>query len=344
MLLDEQATTELMELSEEASERLGTIEEERRARKKYLEAIDKKHKKRVATIAYLAVSGLAGLVMLPKLLNNNPRPNIAPPDTTILNDTVIPKNTLPKFRNSVNKVAQSVVVVWTKNGHCSGSVVGTHTVLSAAHCKVAVGDTIGVPFGKRFDEYPIVGVAAAAVGDAVLIQTSTNLNTPIATITSKTSATHSVATLVFGFPSAMIFRPPVEGREIETSKMKRHAFETQSKLPLKAKLLISLLKPINDPPYATPGSNPQNPEDYLNTDVQFAPSGMSGGPGVDSNGNVMGVLSAGTGTEHKRRFGYSYIFIQSITQSTQFCVNGQRLTAEEILAMQNLITGNNRCS
>ena len=373
MLLGEQAITELRDLSKEASERLGRIEEEfakeRAARKKALKAIDKKHKRKVATRACLAV-GFSGIALTlgiwaakNRIQQANvddatpPAPHIVddgrPPVTTEIGGTVIPKE---RFKpNAIAGVAQSVVMVYNaKGGRCSASVVGNQNLLSAAHCEIAPNDTVYVP--STGQSVPVVGVVPAAAGDAVILQTDKKLRVPplpikapeyLLTIgpfkiktpwklpfSEKRITTEEV--VIIGFPGFKIFQRAAEGQEIPNIEGKRHAFKAypDSTIPL----LESSAAPGSVPGILGPYSAP-DPETFI--------GGMSGGPAVNQLGKIVGLPGRNSNTEITQKLGRSYVGVNPIDTSTQFCVRkeGQEktiVTLEELLTMH--FTGNNRCS
>lgn len=379
MLLDEQAITKLRELSEGARERLREIEEEfakeQAALEKALQAIDKKYERKVAAIACLAVSGLAGGVALTLgiLAANNqiqqanvgdatpPAPHIVddgrPPVTTEIGGTVIPKG---RFKpNAIARVAQSVVMVYTAKGQCSASVVEKQTLLSAAHCEIAPNDTVYVP--STGQSVPIVGVVPAAAGDAVIVRTDQNLSVPPLQINApeyqltidlnflgtfkfktpwnlpfseKLKTTEEVA--IIGFPGLKIFQRAAEGQEIPNIEGKRHAFKAYPDSTIPQTLSFAAFGSVVQTllPYSAP-----DPETFI--------GGMSGGPAVNQLGKIVGLPGRNSNTEITQKLGRSYVGVNPIDTSTQFCVRkeGQEktiVTLEHLLTMQ--FTGNNRCS
>jgi hypothetical protein len=371
MLLNEQATTELRELSEEAARRLAEIdkqiEEERAALKKSLEAIDKKYRQRVARACLaVGVSGIA-LGLLVWAANNRiqqanvgdatpPAPRIVddglPPETTEIGGTIVPKGT---FKNGLARVAQSVVMVYNADGQCSASVIGQKKLSSAAHCEIALGDTVYVPSTGQFTT--VVGVAPAAEGDVVIVQTDQNLRVPPLKINApeyqltidlnflgtfkfktpwnlpfseKLKTTEDVA--IIGFPGLKIFQRARQGQEALNTETKRYAFPAYA----------DNTRLSHDSTAAT-GSVPEELLPYSAPDPETFTGGMSGGPAVDQQGEIVGLASEASNTRTTRMLGRNLQYIQTVDTSAQFCTpDGKQVPLEHLLAMQ--FTGMGRCS
>jgi hypothetical protein len=378
MLLEKKTIRELKELSEEARERLKKIEEgieeesekEQAGLEKALKAIDNKHKRKVETIACLAV-GFSGIALTLGIWAANNRiqqanvgdatpsaPHIVddgrPPETTEIDGTVIPKG---RFKpNAIAGVAQSVVMVYNaKGGRCSASVVGNQNLISAAHCEIAPNDTVYVPSAAQ--SVPVVGVAAAAVGDAVILQTDQNLGVPPLKIAApeyrvtigpfkfktpwnlpfseKLKTTEDVA--IIGFPGFKIFQRARQGQEALNTETKRYAFPAYA----------DNTRLSHDSTAAT-GSVPEELISYSAPDPETFIRGMSGGPAVNRQGDVVGLPGQASQTQKiQNSTRPAYIGINPIDTSKQFCIRkeGQEktiVTLEHLLAMQ--FTGNNRCS
>jgi hypothetical protein len=372
MLLGEQARTELRELSEEARRRLEEIEnefkKEREALEKALKAIDNNYKRKVATACL--VVGFSGIALTLGIwaANNQiqqanvddatpPAPHIVddgrPPETTEIGGTVIPKG---RFKpNAIAGVAQSVVMVYNAKGQCSASVVGDQKKgISAAHCEIAPNDTVYVP--STGQSATVVGVAAAAAGDAVILQTDKKLRVPplpikapeyLLTIgpfkiktpwklpfSEKLKTTEDVA--IIGFPGLKIFQRAAKGQEIPNIEGKRHAFKAYPDSTIPQTLSFAAFGSVVQTllPYSAP-----DPETFI--------GGMSGGPAVNQLGKIVGLPGRNSNTEITQKLGRSYVGVNPIDTSTQFCVRkeGQEktiVTLEHLLTMQ--FTGNNRCS
>jgi hypothetical protein len=313
----------------------------------------------------VAASALAVMLVMPgtgrvsqqTIIDNTPPvprivDNDRPPVTTEIGGTVIPKGSFKP--NAIVRVAQSVVMVYNADGQCSASVIGQKKLSSAAHCEIALGDTVYVPSTGQFTT--VVGVAPAAEGDVVIVQTDQKLDvSPLkiaapeyrvtigplnfktswhAPFSEKLKTTEDVA--IIGFPGLKIFQRAAEGQEILNTNMKRHAFPAHADN-----------KRLSRDSTAATGSVPDKLPPYSAPDPETLIRGMSGGPAVNQQGEIVGLASEGSTTHTTRMLGRSLVYIQTVDKSTQFCVSkeGQEtttVTLEHLLTMN--FTGNNRCS
>jgi hypothetical protein len=327
-------------------------------------------KRKVATRACLAVrvSGIA-LGLVAWAANNRiqqanvddatpPAPRIVdngrPPVTTEIGGTVIPKGSFKP--NAIARVAQSVVMVYTTNQQCSGSVVAQNKLSSAAHCEIAPGDTVYVPSTDQ--STTVVGVASAAEGDVVIVQTAQNLSVPPLKIAApeyrltigplnfktpwnlpfseKLKTTEDVA--IIGFPGFKIFQRAAQGQEIPNTEMKRHAFPAYADNT-----------GLSYDSTAATGSVPDKLLPYSAPNLETFTGGISGGPAVNQQWEIVGLASKALETEaiQENTKRPAYVGINPVDTSKQFCVpkKGQEtttVTLEHLLAMQ--FTGMGRCS
>jgi hypothetical protein len=247
-------------------------------------------------------------------------------------------------------------MVYNADGQCSASVIGQKKLSSAAHCEIAPGDIVDVP--STGQQATVVGVAPAAVGDAVILQTDQNLSVPplkiaapeylvtIGPLKFKTSwhapfseklkTTEDVA--IIGFPGFKIFQRAAEGQEIPNTDMKRHAFPAYADNT-----------GLSYDSTAATGSVPDKLLPYSAPNLETFTGGISGGPAVNQQGEIVGLASKASKTEaiQENTKRPAYAGINPIDTSKQFCVpkKGQEtttVTLEHLLAMQ--FTGMGRCS
>ena len=339
------------------------LDEERRPLEESLRVIDNKYKRKVAAIACLAV-GVSGIALTLGIwaANNRiqqanvndatpPAPRIVdngqPPDTTEINGTIVPKGT---FKKGLARVAQSVVMVKTSAGRCSGSVIGEREVLSAEHCKIAQNDKVYV--SSTGQSATVVGVAPAAKGDVVILKTDQKLNVPplkiaapeyrvtIGTLNFKTpwplpfseklKMTANVA--IIGFPSFSIFKRAAPKKEIPNTEMKRHAFPAYA----------DNTRLSRDSTAAT-GSVPEELISYSAPDPETVIGGISGGPAVNQHGEIVGLVSEGSTTLLTQMLRRNLNYIQPFDTSKQLCTPDEKqVTLKHLLTMQ--FTGMGRCS
>ncbi len=151
----------------------------------------------------------------------------------------------------------------------------------------------------------------------------------------KLKTTEDVA--IIGFPGLKIFQRAAEGQEIPNIEGKRHAFPAYADN-----------KRLSRDSTAATGSVPEELISYSAPDPETFIRGMSGGPAVNRQGEVVGLPGRASDTQKiQNSTRPAYVGINPIDTSKQFCVpkKGQEtttVTLEHLLAMQ--FTGMGRCS
>ena len=283
---------------------------------------------------------------------------------------IMPEGVTTEFRQAVSEVAPSVVAIKLDGDKwCSGTIINPSIILSGAHCKINLTNKI-IPYGQNDNsEIDIIGIAPAAKGDAVLIQTSKPLNIPIAKIatTEQRISESGAMAAMMGFPKLMILETPVpENRWFWINKENTlHAFPAFRDTNVKPQMSSK-----------AEGSHPVTLESFSAPDIQDFIGRMSGGPAISPSGHIIGVISRASDdsdineiraiqrnpslvntTQHtviKSWFDtrepknlQPIVDITPIDTSKQFCIRkeGQEnttVTLEQLLTMQ--FTGNHRCS